>query len=744
MTIRERLRIAGQGLVGKTVAPVVQGTPKNKQKAVTGGFLDFQMKGLSNQTRISNKLLEANNGWVYRNNDVIAKEVANIEFELFTVKFIGGEIVYDPIVQSPLLDVLDRFNEFTSASDGFYTTQSHRKLAGDCFWFLDGQGPNVNNIFIIPPDKVKILLGKEAGSMRVIDGYEYTDNIDGKRVNIVYDPKNIIHFKVPNPQNFYRGKSAVEAAADAIDTDAFAIEANRKMFERGLISNFILSTDKGLTPEQLKQLRAEFRAEYGGVEKAFTVPILSGGLKPESVQMSNRDAEFIAQQEWVRDKIASLFGNNKAVLGVTDDVNRANAEATVMHWKRTTIRSEMKGITDTLNEFLVPRYGSNLVLGFKDPVEEDEGTKIEKVVKKKNAGLISVNEAREELSYDEVTGGDELAFQREDRQVRELPKSLKFVNRKRVLRRAGIYEKAQQYATVKKQARMQAKKLLQPKQKQQTQTIKESRYTEDQIMDYHNKRIAIVNVHDKVFKDKVEQFISVIVDKAIEAVPEEIALMQKKDLFSENDLQAQAVIDFTPILMGVAKQSADHAMDMVGSNKPFIEKDLEPEIIKRVKWFANSMLNTDKDKLVGIIRDGIQEGQSVTEIRNSISETFDVYSKTQAERVARTEVLHASNQAAVEAWKQTGQVAGKQWLVANPIDECLAYSGDVVPLNKSFPQGDPPVHPNCECTLIPVLKDEKAYKKSTSLADELRRTKEQLEDEKQYAKKLEEYIDEQN
>lgn len=135
MTLRERLRTIG--LAARGNLPVKEIIKEAQTKAYTSGFFVDYFKpdsGLSTETRVSSRILEANKGWVYRNNDVIAKQVSTIEFELFTSRVVGQDIVLNPITTHPLLDALDRFNEFTSSSDGFYVTQSHKKLSGDAFW----------------------------------------------------------------------------------------------------------------------------------------------------------------------------------------------------------------------------------------------------------------------------------------------------------------------------------------------------------------------------------------------------------------------------------------------------------------------------------------------------------------------------------------------------------------------------------------------------------------------------------
>jgi len=673
---------------------------QKKAKSVTGSFLDFSTRNLVDETQVSSKVLEANKGWVYRNNDVIAKEVGMIEFELYKVKTVRDQVVYEEIHNHPLLVALDRFNEFTSSYDGFYTTQSHRKLAGDAFWYVERVGLQINNIFILPPDKVTIDLGKAEGSQRIIQSYTYKDTIKGEPVEVKYAPEEIIHFRVPDPKNFYRGKSAVMAAAEAIDTDTMAIEANKKLFERGLIAQLMLTTDKSLTDEQLKQLHSEFRNTYGGVQNAYKVPIFGGGIKPENVQMSNRDAQFLEQQEWLRDKIMVIFGNTKAVLGITDDVNRANAEASLLSWMRSTVRPDMKGICDTLNEFLVPLYGDNLLLGFKDPVKEDETERVGEIKTLIDANVITTNEAREELGYDPVKGGDEL------RQEMAIPPALRYVNTNRVIRKHMA--KAQEYKKLKDMARPLA-----------TQIVKGSknkdfipRVLPEKMYQYTKRQREIVTTAEKIFADKVVSFINRMVDKALENVPSEVTDMQNKSLFNEKEMITEATLDFEPILTQVATQSGIEAIKLVNEEYVYSPFNIQKTVKERVEKFAESMVKTDKDKLIGIITDGVREGSSVPEISTAIRDTFADYSKTQADVIVRTEVASAASSAQIDAWKQTGEVEGKEWIVTDPCPECEPYDGEIVSLSKNFygasefADGDPPLHPNCRCAIVPVLVGE--------------------------------------
>lgn len=714
MTLKERLQNIGQAIRGNKPDPVVKEVVKEveaKAKSVMGGFLDFAPS--KDITTVSSKYLEADKGWVFRNNDLIATEIGAMELELYSVKAVRDEVIFDRIYTHKLLDALNRFNEYTSSSDGFYITQSHKKLTGDSFWYVDRSGIDINEITILQPDKVTIKLGKVDGTRRVIQAYVFKDIIKGEQVEVTYEPDEIVHFRKPNSRNPYRGKSAVEAAAEAIDTDTMAIDANKKLFERGLIAQLMLVTEKSLTPEQLKQLHSEFRNTYGGTQNAYKVPIFSGGIKPENVQMTNKDAQFLEQQEWLRDKICSIFGNPKSLL-TTDDVNMANADATILNWKRTTITSEMKAIVDTLNEFLVPLYGDNLLLGFKDPVEEDESAKIADVKTLKDSDIISRNEAREELGREPVEGGNEFDFQRGERraeQAVQIPPALRHVNMNSVINKQ--LESVAQYKRIKAMVRPYAEKMVKGKKKE----VK--RFDAEQVQTYYAKQIAIVETVELALHDRIQSFIKKVADKAIDQVPTEVAnakkKLKKKALLNEEELIVEATLDFTPLLMEVAAQAGTEALNLINSNKPYVPTNIRKVVERRVKMFATSMIETDRDKLTALITEGLSNGQSVPQISQSIRETFETFSKTQTDRIVRTEVLRTSNISAVDAWDQSDEVVGKQWLTAGGADaECEVYEGKIVSLKgnfyptEEFADGDPPIHPNCRCTILPVLKGEMA------------------------------------
>ncbi len=119
----------------------------------------------------------------------------------------------------------------------------------------------------------------------------------------------------------------------------------------------------------------------------------------------------------------------------------------------------------------------------------------------------------------------------------------------------------------------------------------------------------------------------------------------------------------------------------------------------------------------------MQDGETVIELRKRIEEVYAQATTTRAERIARTETIAASNQAALEAYRQSPVVSQKEFFAEPDACEfCRAFSGKVIGLETSFAAlgetiigadggemsvtftdiDTPPVHPHCRCTILPV------------------------------------------
>lgn len=727
--MKVKLPLIGNIRTGKDAEeqqPTIQ-TVKVKEKTIASGVIDLYAGSLSNEKGVSSKLINSFYEWVFANVSVLAEEISKLDLKLYQTNFKGGELVLEEVEEHPILDALDKFNDTTTSSDGFYLTASHLELAGDSFWYVDGNGPNIDNIFILQPDKVELKLGDyKSSSARLVDAYEYKTTTDGKTQTVIYKPEEIIPFKVPNPGNPYRGKSVVEAAAKSIDTDNLSTEASLKFFEQGMIANFALSTDQRLTPEQVKQLQAELKASRTGIKNAFKVPVFSGGLTPTPLQMTNKESELIAQQTWLRDKIMAYFKNTKSSLGITDDVNRANAEASLSGWKRSVIKPKMKRIVDALNEYFVPRFGDNLILSFEDPVPEDRAAKIQEVVELygKNKAVLTLNEARDLIGFDAVKedGADEVKQPVPD--FTPIPAPVKNVSYQKHFRRMKIHSRTKEYQDIYASSKRLAKAWVE-KQK----ALKAQAPGRRKVNNFRKRVDQIIDTYEEVFSNKMLQFISNVISEAESNLDKDSA-RKEGELIDEAKFLEQAQADFNPILSQALAVGGEAANQFLGIEHPYVPKNVKDvntqEFVRnQIEKFAVSLIATDKDILASIISTGLTRGDSIPQIRRAIQDKFTEYGKTQAERITRTEVARACNSGIVDAYRQSGVVEGKQWLTSgDPCEYCAPLEGKIVELDGNYfdegsewlgdaktpmkldyeDVGEPPLHPNCRCTTISVIE----------------------------------------
>jgi SPP1 gp7 family putative phage head morphogenesis protein len=121
-------------------------------------------------------------------------------------------------------------------------------------------------------------------------------------------------------------------------------------------------------------------------------------------------------------------------------------------------------------------------------------------------------------------------------------------------------------------------------------------------------------------------------------------------------------------------------------------------------------------QIIRELSDGIQKGESMPKLAKRISGRVDSIGKTRATTMARTETLTAFNQGAELRYSQAG-VETLQWLSAHDpprvCEECLALDGTTFRVKSNHPR--PPIHPNCRCTVIPVLGKPKLVSKEDSV-----------------------------
>jgi len=352
------------------------------------------------------KAFDVYSGWVYACIRANGEEIQKMEFELYQIKGKDGD--EERVHESELLDILEAPNENMTGMDMRFTIAAHLESIGNAYLFLDGvkdQKGKPTGMYLLDASRVKVVVNKETFPHRV-SHYEYRTETKAHR----FETYQIVHFKYSDPSNIFEGIGTVQTTAQWIDADNYAMEFNRRYFLNGAKIGGFLESTVAYSTEQLEYIRKSFENAHAGIGNSHKTMVLPQGTQYKVGGETQKDMDFSNMMTMMRDRILAAFRVPRTALGITDDVNRANAEATDYVFAARTILPKMQIICSYLNEFLVPRYGENIYLTFADPVPENREQMAREMSAALGAGpMMSVNEARDQyLGLDPIENGDDV------------------------------------------------------------------------------------------------------------------------------------------------------------------------------------------------------------------------------------------------------------------------------------------------------------------------------------------------
>lgn len=710
--------------------------------------------------------LKAYKGWTFACVRVLAEEVADIKL---TLKRRLDQTEFENVDNHPVLDLLYKVNPLYTSYLMWEATEAYMELAGETFWWLVGPKNNPKEIWTLRPDWVQVVDSKD----KLIMGYKYGPPGD-KKIMIPFE--QMIHFKDFNPTNVFRGHGTVKASAKAIDTDEFAAEYNRTFFYNSAIPGGALETEQQLDDDQREKLREEWEKTHQGKAKSWRVAILEAGLKWQDIGMNRKEMDFTEGRRTTRDEILAMFRVPKPIL-TFDDVNRAAAKEARAILLENVISHKMKRMVSFLNEFLLPRYGDDsLFFDFVDPVPNDMLAEMT-YYKTALGGMpwMTQNEVREEQELQPIEGGDSLMVPFSMAPAGSITPEQKALQRKNRANKFNVriptypYTKAVIDKTVKKieetayrlltsilsKKKKDLNKLSTdsgdnsgtPEETPAPEEIREARWR-SMIKRTDPREVQYIHTINGLFnsqQERVNREIEVELQRAMKDKGDQTGRV-KATVGDVADLVLRDTDVFSDTLMSyirtVIEAEGIQQIQSLVQGKVFfmqakeIQKFLKKDGVKYIKAINEETAEQIKEALSL----GVEAQESIPQLKARIEAVYDDARGFRAERIARSEVLRATNFATNQAYKQSGVVEAKEWLTAHDervcpwcgpmdgktlgLDEDFAKKGDVITgtnengkkVRLTIGVGNidtPPLHPNCRCTLIPKLisvSDDKAQK----------------------------------
>lgn len=705
--------------------------------------------------RKSSDFLKAYKGYPYAAITAISQEIANMHLHLYRRKFTSKGQKIEEVFDHPALSLLYNVNPFMTSYQLWEITGIYGELLGEAYWFLskDSSGQPVE-IWPLRPDWISIIPGKD-----FINSYKYSPGgvNDPNAQEIPID--RIVPFKSPNPESPYRGKGATQAAAMAIDTDDFSATWNRNFFFNSAVPYLILRTKKKPNKEEMDRFMAQWQAKFQGQSNSHKIAMLTGDWEDPFVFGDKiKDMDFIEQRRLMRDEMLSVFRTPKSVIGITEDVNRANADATIRAFMERVITPKMMRMVTHLNEFYLPNWGDeDLFFDFEDPAPEDVELNL-KIYESGKGYWLTPNEIRERENLPPLDGGDIIPVSLALTPLEDLSsggnqgvsgdnannqdnagKSMKVLHimkntHTKPTRKFMISIPPKRIAELKKEALKNELKVDMVKLiknyvvdlnilKNENQHLKKNalNWTVEQKDQHWEKMIAKTDVFEQKFAGITKKLFKAQHDEVIKNIKDNLkhyAQIRRKDkaasfLFSLVPENKKWKKILAPYISHIVADKGKEILDFLGIDSGLDLSQQRAQLYLRVQGlkFISEVNGHTIDRLKATLSEGLGKEEGIPELASRVDDVFDIALGSRSEKIARTEVLRSTNFATTEAYRQSGVVEGKEWLTARDErvdDECAALDGNIVELDSNFKEGGiseeyPPLHPNCRCTLLPVL-----------------------------------------
>jgi HK97 family phage portal protein len=649
--------------------------------------------------------------YVYACVSKIAQKVASNRLRLFQIINSKGET--REVLDHPALDLIYRVNPFQTKEEFFETLIINQKMTGNAFVFkVRNEQGKVVELWNLRPDRMTILPDPE----NYIKGYRFTKS-DG--THTVFAPKDIIHLKYPSPIDQFLGISPLKPASMRIDIEEYANTYQRDFFLNNARPDAVLEFEGNLFDDQKAEITESWEARFKGRGNNSRIAVLEGGVKYNQVSLSQREMDYIESMKFTRDDILVAFGVPKSIVGVTDDVNRANAETAMFIFLSETIKPELERLINKLNEeLIITEFGEQFFLEYTDPTPEDRDFKLREQAELVRANIMLINEARAERNLPALAGGNSFYMPLGVTPVGGLPTSPKksvvpqqsvFIGKPMLKMKLELTEAITESVT-------KAIKKSKSKKTGKKKTTKESRSLLPDA-DVKSKYYQIVNKRvDKRAKTFQEALLKEIKAQEARVIAKLDSLKGKEmkrklrasDIFNvkkENQVFSTLAL---PFITEYYKNAGEEALDITSPAENFdVTAEMRIALKDRADFFAESMNNTTLLALKDTLAEGLKEGEGIAEMTARVQDIYAEMTDWRAEMIARTEATFANNKGTLEGFKQSGVANAKEWIATlddRTRDEHLDLNGDIVGLEEKFDNGlEFPQEINCRCVIAPAF-----------------------------------------
>jgi HK97 family phage portal protein len=323
---------------------------------------------------------------INRGVNMIVNASASLDYDIKS-KMMDG--VVDGVRQKQLNALLNhRPNPYQSAQEFRKNIFTDFILEGNVFVYFDGMF-----LYHLPASKVEILTDEKT----FIKGYLYNGLVE-------FRERDVFSFKDISSQSIYRGSSRLESAKRSVRTLYNMEQFQDSFFENGAVFGMVLTTENTLSQVAKERTIQYWQQKYNPKVGGRRPVILDSGLKPQKItDTSFKEMDFDQSIKTHQEKILQALGVPPILLM---GGNNANIAPNLRLFYLETIMPIVRAYVSAVERYFgydvdaITQNVSALQPDIKD-IASYHATLV-------NGGIITPNEARQELRYETLTGADEL------------------------------------------------------------------------------------------------------------------------------------------------------------------------------------------------------------------------------------------------------------------------------------------------------------------------------------------------
>ena len=281
-----------------------------------------------------------------------------------------------------------RPNPYQSAQEFRQSIFTDYILEGNAFVHFDGVF-----LYHLPAANVEILTDTKT----FIRGYRFNGMVN-------FEEREVFHFRDLNSHSIYRGASRLESAQRSIATLYAMQDFQENFFENGAVFGLVLTSENTLSQVAKEKTIQYWLQKYSTKQGGKRPVILDSGLKPAQVSNQNfKDMNFDESMKTHGERIMQAVGVPPILLA---GGNNANISPNLRLFYLETVLPINRKFTSSLERYF--GYDVDVVtanVSALQPELKDIAAYHSTLV---NAGIITANEARQELRYPTMTGHDEI------------------------------------------------------------------------------------------------------------------------------------------------------------------------------------------------------------------------------------------------------------------------------------------------------------------------------------------------